>query len=337
MPEIGCWLGGYLILSIHNFQGVCREILCSEGRQYSDEICKPDTNKNDRECLEVYLRLKPNVQNDTINHDYVLRHELDSENLIVDLRDKITKLITEDSDVIQQFSVFVDLANVSAAGDIVNELVVYMLLDITTEKETEIYHNYEQLQRKTLILYRGYKYTMMSFLLTIELFNISRASDTLDHTSSEIYVHTFNDDDGTSTTVFNSIYDASFGERSCVNGNRQILQYNILTFCPHITLGTSEFGVRIEKGDLQLIDHELVVSFDIHVLPYWKYEIHSDGIDVCLEDYVEINYYMLTPLLQTHEEPALSSSGELFDPKKLLESSILIGVVHIFLKRFYCC
>ena len=292
-----------------------------------DEICKPDTNKNDRECLEVYLRLKPKVQNDTINHDYVLRHELDSENFIVQLRDKITKLLTEDSDVIQQFSVFVDLEKVSADGDRVNELVVYMLLDIPTEKETEIYHKYEQLQRYTLILYRGSLYAMVSFLLTIELFNISRASDTL-----EIDVHTFNDDNGTNTTVFNSIYDKRFGELSCVNGNRQILQYNILTFCPHITLGTGEFGVRIENGDLQLIDNELVVSFDI--LPYWKYEIHPDGIDVCLGDYVEINYYMLTPLLQTRVEPTSSSSGEFFDLKKLLESTILIGVAHIFLKRF---
>ena len=121
-------------------------------------------------------------------------------------------------------------------------------------------------------------------------------------------MHTFNDDNGTSTTVFNSIYDKGFGELSCLNGNIQILQYNILTFCPHILLGTSEFGVRIEKGDLQLIDNDLVVSFDI--LPYWKYEIHRDGIDVCLEDYAEINYYMLTPILQTHVEPTLSSSGE---------------------------
>ena len=290
-----------------------------------DEICKPDPNKNDRECLEMYLRLKPNVQNDTINHDYVLRHELDSENFIVELRDKIIKLITDDSDVIQQFSVFVDLEKVSVDGDRVNELVVYMLLDIPTEKETEIYHKYEQLQRYTLILYRGDKYAMVSFLLTIELFNISRASDTL-----EIDVTTFNDDNGTNTTVFNSIYDKSFGELSCLNGNRQIQQYNILTFCPHITLGISEFGVRIEKGDLQLIDNELVVSFDI--LSYWKYEIHRDGIDICLEDYVEINYYMLTPLLKTHVEPTSSSSGELFDPKKLLESTILIGVAHIFLK-----
>ena len=275
----------------------------------------------------MYLRLKPNVQNDTINRDFLLRHELDSENYFVDLRDKIIKLITEDSDVIQQFSVFVDLEKVSADGDRVNELVVYMLLDIPTEKETEIYHNYEQLQRKTLILYRGSFYTMVSFLVTIELFNISRASDTL-----EIDVHTFNDDTGTSTTVFNSIYYESFGELSCVNGNRQILQYNILTFCPHITLGTGEFGVRIEKGDLQLIDDDLVVSFDI--LPYWKYKIHRGGIDVCLEDYVEINFYMLTPLLPTHVEPTLSSSGELFDPKKLLESTILTGVAQLFLKWF---
>ena len=132
-----------------------------------DEICKPDTNKNDRECLEVYLRLKPKVQNDTINHDYLLRHELDNGNFFADLRDKIIKLITEDSDVIQQFSVFVDLAQVSADGDRVNELVVYMLLDIPTEKETEIYHKYEQLQRYTLILYRGDKYAMVSFLLLL--------------------------------------------------------------------------------------------------------------------------------------------------------------------------
>ena len=312
-----------LVLSIHNFQGVCREILCKEGRQYADKICKRNSNQNDRECREVYLRIKPTIQIELASQDYVLLHELESEKYLAEFHDKVTKLMTEDSDVIQEFYVFTDLEKVFAAGGKVEELVVYMLLDIPIEKETEIIQNYQQLGMNTVGFSRGTK--IVSFFMTIELFNISRSSNPLDNRGAEIHVL---NNDGTNNATFGIIYDKLYGERTCLDNNTEILQYSSITFCPHIKIGTSEFVVRIENGVLLLIDNESVLD----QYPNWNYELHNDSIHLCLKDYSEINFYMRVPLLPV--KPAFGSSGELFDPKHLLKNMIFIGLGQIFLKLF---
>ena len=216
--------------------------------------------------------------------------------------------------MIQVFSVFVDIEKAVASNGNVTVLVVYMLLDIPPEKETEIIQNYEERHMHLLSLYRG-TYPV-GYLMTIELFNISWASNSSDETDAEIHVW---DDDEERTSVLNMIYDQRVDTASCMNANRALLQFHSLTFCPHLRFSTSEFSARIENETLVLFEKGVYLG-RFHKL---EYEWHSDSFKIYLNEYSNINYYMMTPLLPMN--PINGSSDELVDPTQQLNLLLYLG------------
>ena len=270
----------------------------------------------DRQCLELYFQLKPVKSRGGKSTDYVFLHELNTKSYLAKFQDQITQLITGDSSVIQVFSVFVDIEKAVASNGNMTVLVVYMLLDIPPEKESEIIQIYKKGHMYLLSLYRG-TYPV-GYLMTIELFNISWASNSSDETAAEIHVWDYDEE---RTSVLNMIYDQRADAPSCMNDNRALLQFHSITFCPHLRFSTSEFSARIENETLVLFEKRMYLG-RFHKL---EYEWHSDSFNICLLEYSNINYYMMTPLLPL-KQLASGSSDELFDPKKMLNFVIIIWI-----------
>ena len=268
----------------------------------------------DSQCLELYFQFKPDKVSGGKSTDYVFLHELNTSSNLAKFQDQITQIIKGDSDVIQEFSVFVDIEKAVASNGKVTLLVVYMLLDIPPEREIEIIQNYENQHLYLLDIYMDT--TPVTYLMTIELFNISWASNTSDETDAKIYVWN-NDEERTS--VLNIIYDKRVGKRSCVDDKRTLLQYHSVTFCPHLRFSSKEFSTKFENDTLVLLEN----GVNIGRFHKFDYEWHSDSFKICLHEYATINSLM-TPLLPVN--PLFGSLGQLVDSKQQLKVVIILWV-----------
>ena len=269
----------------------------------------------DSQCLELYFQFKPDKVKSGKSTEYVFLHELNTSSNLAKFQDQITQIIKGDSDVIQEFSVFVDIEKAVASNGKVTLLVVYMLLDIPPEREIEIIQNYENQHLHLLDIYMDM--SPVTYLMTIELFNISWVSHSSDETDAEIYVWN-NDEERTS--VLNMIYDQRVSKRSCVDDKRTLLQYHSVTFCPHLRFSSKEFSTKFENDTLVLLENG-VNSGRFH---NFDYEWHSDSFEICLYKYATINNYLMTPLLPVN--PLSGSSGQLVDSRQQLKLVIILCV-----------
>ena len=134
------------------------------------------------------------------------------------------------------------------------------------------------------------------------------------------------DDDEERTSVLNMIYDQRADAPSCMDDNRALLQFHGITFCPYLRFSTSEFSTRIENNTLILFEKGMYLG-RFHKL---EYEWHSDSFNICLHEYSNINYYMMTPLLPVN--PPSGSSNKLVDPKQQLKFVIIFWVASILFR-----
>ena len=269
----------------------------------------------DSQCLELYFQFKPDKSSGGKSTEYVFLHELNTTSNLAKFQDQITQIIKGDSDVIQEFSVFVDIEKAIASNGKVTLLVVYMLLDIPPEREIEIIQNYENQHLYLFDIYMDT--TPATYLMTIELFNISWASNSSDETDAEIYVWN-NDEERTS--VLDMIYDKRVGKRSCVDDKRTLLQYHSATFCPHLRFSSKEFSTKFENDTLVLLEN----GVNIGRFHKFDYEWHSDSFEICLYKYATVNSYLITPLLPVN--PLSGSSGQLVDSRQQLKVVIILWV-----------
>ena len=241
----------------------CRDITCFESRLYDPAkyACEVILGRMEKFCYAVFLKL-------TSFGAQLHFRSLASALFISRLHQSFDASILNMTSMVEQFGILI-AHGVVDNDDYLNSFVVYLLIN------TDIYQNFSFLERLSNMhsLYVGGE-GMPVYLFGVELLSYGLNGPTVDDISL------FATNNSLSLINLTTVHSTEFDELMCTD--KDILPFTRIKLCPYISFGIDEINVDVHND--VLIINEINVNFS-----NWEYEIHSDKIYMCLDDYGFIN------------------------------------------------
>ena len=288
----------------------CRNVTCFETGLYDPEyaLCEVNLRRIDMFCYAVFIKLTPTTEQLSYS-------SLSSELFIISLRQSFGFIIPNLDDTLEQVGIYI-ADGVVDQGDNVDSFVVYLLIN------TAIYQNRTYLERFTQItgIYVSGE-GMPTYRFNVELWSYGLNGLAAGVISSFARLDILSLDNLTAINI------NELEELAC--RNMDIVPFTRIKLCPYITFKVEEIGVII-KNDV-LIIKEVNLNFS-----KWEYEIHSENIYICLDDYEFIN----KQLKPREMDLKLNDEPQTVDPKGLLALicvclSLLALLVTIFTYSYF--
>ena len=288
----------------------CRSVACFETGLYDPEyaVCEANLRRIDMFCYAVFFKFTPTTEQLSYS-------SISSELFIKSLHQSFGLIIPNLNNTLQQVGIYI-ADGVVDQGDNVDSFVVYLLIN------TAIYQNRSFMERFTVFhdMYVSGE-GMPTYLFDIELWSYGLNGLAAGAISPYATLDQLSLDN---LTTINTHGSELFSCR-----NKDIVPFTSIKLCPYITLEVEEIGVIITNGVLTIKE----INFNFSK---WEYEIHSENIYMCLDDYEFINK-QLKPRemnLKLNDEP------QTVDPKGLLALicvclSLLALLVTIFTYSYF--
>ena len=249
--------------SFYVFQMQCRDIACFESRLYDPAkyACEVILGQMEKFCYAVFLKL-------TSFGEQLHFSSLASALFISRLHQSFDAIILDMISTVEQFGILIADGMVDH-DDYLESFVVYLLIN------TDIYQNFSFLERlsKMRSLYIGGEG------MPVYLFGVEQVSYGLNDPAMDA-ISLFATNNSLSLINLTTIHSTEFDGLMCTD--KDILPFTRIKLCPYISFGVDEINVDVHND--VLIINEINLNFS-----NWEYEMHSDTIYMCLDDYVFIN------------------------------------------------
>ena len=249
--------------SFYVFQMQCRDITCFESRLYDPAkyACEVILGRMEKVCYALFLKL-------TSFGEQLHFRSLASALFISRIHQSFDVIIPDMTSMVEQFGILI-AGVVVDHDDYLDSFVVHLLL------KTDMYQNFSVLERLSNMrsLYVGGE-GMPVYLFGVDQLSYGLNGPAVDATSL------FATNNSLSLINLTTIHSTEFDGLMCTD--KDILPFTRIKLCPYISFGVDEINVDVQND--VLIINEINVNFS-----NWEYEIHSDKIYMCLDDYGFIN------------------------------------------------
>ena len=276
------------------FQRVCRDVFCHRDRKLVNGRCIPRAiNSTDfhSSCFGVFIKL-------TLSRE-INPAVINNISLIHALTDKISN-----RGIITNAYFFYNMSPLLKQADF---MVVYLTVNSTTLWVMNTFVDaIMTLDNQTLTAYN--RDVAEPFSVQLALYNIAFSGNQ----SPKIYVY-----DATNLSTPITLYSSQddWANDSCLYQNTSIL--NKLYACPFVKINMTEMSSEIESGVLSLRKGDAS-----RVFSEWEYEMETDKIFICLDDYKE-----LYSRIKTTDSDVVKSADDVYAKQVLSLVCVCLSVV----------
>ena len=246
------------------FQMKCRNILCDKDQYLSYMKCAPNVTFGQYHCYSILIKLTPsyNMPWDT----------LADRKMLLDLKKEIMPYFSS-SHIVKTFKLF-SRSLKRRNSKVVEHAMVQLIIDV------------EQSQYSLTIFLNALNGAPMDNVLR-NYFDIQLISVDIPTLEKRINIPNIGEFEEFDLAPFDVDGDLIGQSVNNMCLDKSILPFKKRNVCPHVRVGLNEFPFRTEDGNLVFEEDFLHIKYSS-----WEFERHSDGVDLCLEDYMLLHDVM---------------------------------------------